>query len=876
MIKTKLDKSVLVTLEDDLCVGCGICKLICPTNAITMFLDKNKEFRPDVSSETCVNCGLCLKVCPSSRENLVPRISEATQRGFDYGLENAIGIYKGYEINYDNYIKSASGGILSSLIKNLLIEKKVDAVIHAEQLFGNSDKKYFTASISKTPEDIENKRSSFYFPIEFSEVLEQIKNDENIKTVAILGVPCVLAGVELLKKKSRIYREKIKYSFSFICSHNVSGQFADCIVNHFPQKGEDKILTLRDKHDIEIAGDFNNSVKLKDGTYYKESRYKTPFTENWRTHAYAYNACFYCPDFLGKNSDAGFKDAWSFDAERKEGETVFFVNNPEIDIFLKEMKEKEIITFNKLSKKDLINSQFISFVSKTKAILLRSSKHSFLKKHFRFSGNLFERFLFSLDFIIKRQNERKSKYLRRVKNRNLPKFWLKKKAWILKKVDVFTILLFKYKNLIKNTPEVLYTAGFGYDNMGDEAQLSLNLQIWKEEAPNVKLTILSPNPEYTRELHGNYDILKASRNLLWGFRGIEYAGIGNKKYFKPFFRLRFFHLRISSFFIKHFNIGFFNSPETSYFLKRLKNAKVLHIGGGGYLTGKTQSRLFDYMGLIHFANYFKTDIILSGHNIGIWQNSYHKKIAKQLRKVKYIGLRDNEASVESLKEIGLFNPENVLPLIDDALFCDGANSEIMKFQFEKNNINFEKSYILINAHYFKHTEKIVKSAIEKLAEIIDKKAIENELNIILLSMHTADLPALEFFRKKLKTSSKIFNHSDDFKIAISLIKNAYLTITMRHHPIIFSMAGAVPTMSLVFDDYFLHKNIGAMKLFGQEKFVRKSEDLFNGKFEERFNFLIENHKAISSEILNKINEYKPFRGLIIKKYISENLKYNAK
>lgn len=876
MINLKFDKSVLVTLHDDLCVGCGICKPICPTYAITMGFDPNKEYRPEVSSELCVNCGLCLKVCPSSRENIVPRIDEASKRSYDYGIENVIGIYKGYEINYDNYIKSASGGVLSALIKYLLSEKIVDAVIHAEQLYGNSENKYFSASISTKPEEIDSKRSSFYFPIEFSAVLDKIKKDENINTVAILGVPCVLAGIHLLRKRSRVYREKIKFTFSLICSHNVSGQFADCLINSFPDKETSKMLTFRDKEGITDAGDFNNTVKFEDGKKISKSRYKSPFTQNWRTHAYAYNACFYCPDLLGKYSDAGFKDAWSFNADRKEGETVFFVNNKEINDVLLKMKEKDIVTFNEISEKELINSQFISFVTKTKSILLRSSRHKYLKKFFKYKGSLMEKALFYTDFKIKQQNERKSKYLSRKKNKNLPAFPLKIKAFILKKIDVVTIILFKYKNLTKLPDEVIYTAGFGYDNMGDEAQLSLNLKIWQEEAPKVKLTILSPNPEYTRLLHGNYEVLRATRNIFWGFKGVEYAGVGNKKYFKPYFRLKFLSVRIAAFFVKHFNIGLFASVETAYLLKRIKNAKVIHIGGGGYLTGKTQSRLFDYMGLIHLANYLKTDVILSGHNIGIWQNRYHKKIAKQLKKAKYIGLRDNEASVESLKELNLYNTEKVFPLIDDALFCEGITTDFLKIEFEKNNLDFDKKYILINAHYFKHTEKNVKEAINQLSQIVEKNALEHNLNVILLSMHKADVPALEYFRKKIGIDCKIFNHSDNFKTAISLIKHAHITVTMRHHPIIFSMSAAVPTLSVVFDDYFLHKNIGAMKLFGQEDFVRKASDLFNGEFQNKLNYIIENHENVSQEINEKLNEYRPYRGLIIKKYISEYLKYNAR
>ena len=57
------------------------------------------------------------------------------------------------------------------------------------------------------------------------------------------------------------------------------------------------------------------------------------------------------------------------------------------------------------------------------------------------------------------------------------------------------------------------------------------------------------------------------------------------------------------------------------------------------------------------------------------------------------------------------------------------------------------------------------------------------------------------------------------ELAVALIQNANLCITMKHHPIIFAMATAVPTVSMAFDDYYHHKNYGAMKIFQQEDYL---------------------------------------------------------
>jgi polysaccharide pyruvyl transferase WcaK-like protein len=136
-------------------------------------------------------------------------------------------------------------------------------------------------------------------------------------------------------------------------------------------------------------------------------------------------------------------------------------------------------------------------------------------------------------------------------------------------------------------------------------------------------------------------------------------------------------------------------------------------------------------------------------------------------------------------------------------------------------------------------------------------------------MHSSDNAALQFLQNHLECEAPIFDHQNDFKLAISLIQHAEITITMRHHPIIFSMAGCVPTLSIVFDDYFKHKNIGAMKLFGQENRVHMHEDLFNGVFAKQMHDVIEQKDQIKAKIGSHLEEYRLKKGFIIRKYLKD-------
>ncbi|MCR4830764.1 MAG: 4Fe-4S binding protein [Pseudobutyrivibrio sp.] len=51
------------------CVACGVCRLQCPREAISIF----KGCYAVVNEDVCVGCGLCEKACPADAINLVER-----------------------------------------------------------------------------------------------------------------------------------------------------------------------------------------------------------------------------------------------------------------------------------------------------------------------------------------------------------------------------------------------------------------------------------------------------------------------------------------------------------------------------------------------------------------------------------------------------------------------------------------------------------------------------------------------------------------------------------------------------------------------------------------------------------------------------------
>ena len=863
-----MEKSVLQIVKNDMCIGCGLCETSCPESAIKISFSNTKEYQPIVDPVKCTNCGICTSVCPSSPKNLNGRFNNIKIRGISSGTNKAIAFYRGFEIDYKKYEESSSGGVLSALVKYLLSEKIIDTVVHAQMNFGDSENVYFSSCISKTAEEIDNNRSSFYYPIEFSKIVKQIKTDDTINKVAILGVPCALSGFHYLCKKDKILNKKISYKFTLICSHNTNGQFAENLRLNIRPGDQPAKIKFRDKKGITEALNFNNSLLFQSGERASIDRNTSGFTKKWRTYNYALNGCLYCPDFFGFHADAGFKDAWGIKTGRPQGETLCFINNPEIEIQLQNTKAKKIISLTEIGKDQFIYSQKDTLVYKQLYSLYRRNQNKPLiqSQKIPFKTSLIEKILLMTDLFFKKRVIKRSKRKWLKGKKSISGRRLKILELIFRKINVFLVITSRMR-FDRDEFNIIYTSGFGYNNIGDEAQLNSNLKIWKEIAPEASVTLLSPNSKKTREVHGNYDILKASRNSLWGFRGVEYAGIGNKNIYEWFFRVKFSLLKINCFFIKHFNTSFGLNPEASMLLFQLKNARLIHIGGGGFLTGRTSSRLYDFFGLIWIANYLQTDIILSGHNIGIWKTAYQIKLARQLNKAELIGLRDNEDSIKDLKKIKKFDSKKVYSLFDDALFCEDLSDEQFEIEMYNRGIDISKNIIAINVHYWIHDVDEINQTLTLLSNSISKFFDEGHYELVFIPQDPNDKPAIEYLCNQLNQKTTILDYNFNFKLVVSTYKKAHLTITMKHHPIIFSMAGCTPTIALSIGDYYVHKNKGAMMLFGMEKYSLPTESLIDDSFNEALLQLLTDYELIEQNLNDNLNKKRKFKGFIIKEYL---------
>lgn len=81
-----------IAINDDTCIGCSKCSLICPAHVITMvenereveFRDKKlkRKKKPRVQLFKCIRCGLCERHCPTTPASIYLK-SELSDSGTD-------------------------------------------------------------------------------------------------------------------------------------------------------------------------------------------------------------------------------------------------------------------------------------------------------------------------------------------------------------------------------------------------------------------------------------------------------------------------------------------------------------------------------------------------------------------------------------------------------------------------------------------------------------------------------------------------------------------------------------------------------------------------------------------------------------------------
>ena len=403
---------------------------------------------------------------------------------------------------------------------------------------------------------------------------------------------------------------------------------------------------------------------------------------------------------------------------------------------------------------------------------------------------------------------------------------------------------------MRNDKYILILGGYGYGNTGDEAQLNESIKLMNNNFKDYDIIVLTPNIEYTKKSHNIENADLAPREAFFNSKSPDTIyWIKNKKEEKLMIK-RMKKIYTLALLKKYFRIKI-KDNKVEHLISLIKDADLVYYSGGGYLTGMTLSRLFDGCLFISICKLFKIPVVLSGQTIGLFRNNFDRRISKRaFNYAKIITLRDPEESPKALDSIGI---KNYQVMFDDALFCDKwENSNDINDLLKYAGIK-EKDFICFQMHFWgvKTQEDKIK-LLDNLKYCI--KIIKNtfkNIPILLFPMVESDYREEMEFLDFLNGEENIFllKYDYDFRKIRAIISKSLFCITMKHHPIIFAIGEKKPVISLAYSKYYIHKNEGALKIFGLEKYNINIEDKdFENIFAQRLNSINKNYNLITKEL----------------------------
>ncbi|MCR8912777.1 MULTISPECIES: Coenzyme F420 hydrogenase/dehydrogenase, beta subunit C-terminal domain [unclassified Barnesiella] len=161
----------------ELCTGCSACQNICPHDCITMEPDSFGVLHPTINEHLCVDCGLCSKTCPIN----VP-----------VELFDPHKCYAVWHRDYGFRKKCASGGVAASLY--LFFIQKLKGVVygvtwdsHLRPIFCRTENLNVAVQF----------KGSKYVQAFVEDIYRQVKRDlRSNRFVLFIGTPCQVAGLK--------------------------------------------------------------------------------------------------------------------------------------------------------------------------------------------------------------------------------------------------------------------------------------------------------------------------------------------------------------------------------------------------------------------------------------------------------------------------------------------------------------------------------------------------------------------------------------------------------------------------------------------------------------------------------------------------------
>lgn len=373
--KISIPTVITEVVNNDLCIGCGVCVDACPSKALDITWNDYGFLTATTNSNDCNGEGTCIKVCPFNPapaaqhkdEDKIAEIFLQNTSKHHPKIGRYEGIYAGYSKKYR--ATSSSGGIATYIYDRLFTKGLIDHVVTVGE---SSDKGvHYAYRVISSKDQLLSTSKTRYHPVTLAHSLESIRSLKG--NVAISGVACFIKAVRLAQANDPVLKEKITFLTGIICGGVKSRFFTEYLAsragaeqNHFSNP------EYRVKDPYSTASDYGFSCESKapEQTHFIKMR---EVGDMWGSGLFKANACDYCDDVTTELADVSLGDAWlepySSDGQ---GHNVIVARSPLVTQILLEGESLGDIDLEVLSLDKFLASQQGSFNHRHDGLAYRS------------------------------------------------------------------------------------------------------------------------------------------------------------------------------------------------------------------------------------------------------------------------------------------------------------------------------------------------------------------------------------------------------------------------------------------------------------------------------------------------------------------------
>ncbi len=283
--------------QNNFCGKCGGCVAFCSADNLGA-LKAGPDGMPVFADEQkCLRCGICYLICPNIRD-LDEELKKKTK--WEPPIGPISDLVSAQTTNPIVGERCTDGGVVTSLLIYLLDNHMIDAALvsksdgpfHRGPMLATSGEEVISASGSHYDESYSIVELGSQYST-YSPAMQELKSLRKglINRVAMVGTPCQIHTVRKMQVLGIIPSDVINYYFGLFCMENFS--FNDVQMKH-----------LEKRYGFDLAHVTKVNVKEDFFIYLEDGRIiHIPFEE---IDSIARPACLVCPDFSAEYSDISF------------------------------------------------------------------------------------------------------------------------------------------------------------------------------------------------------------------------------------------------------------------------------------------------------------------------------------------------------------------------------------------------------------------------------------------------------------------------------------------------------------------------------------------------------------------------------------------